>query len=102
MSICYSDPNQARTQAVATEIETAGGQAATALGDLTTADGATAVIEAARQAFDGIDILVNNAGGSATVAHQSWFDASLQEWAETYRHNALAAVRLIQAFVPGM
>jgi NAD(P)-dependent dehydrogenase (short-subunit alcohol dehydrogenase family) len=94
--------NQARTQAVATEIETAGRQTATALGDLTTDDGATAVIEAARQAFDGIDILVNNAGGSASVAHQSWFDASLQEWAETYRHNALAAVRLIQAFVPGM
>ena len=39
--------DQARTQAVATEIETAGGQAATALGDLTTDDGAAAVIEAA-------------------------------------------------------
>jgi NAD(P)-dependent dehydrogenase (short-subunit alcohol dehydrogenase family) len=35
--------NQARTQAVATEIETAGGQAATALGNPTTAEGATAV-----------------------------------------------------------
>jgi NAD(P)-dependent dehydrogenase (short-subunit alcohol dehydrogenase family) len=36
------------------------------------------------------------------VAHRTWFDAPLEEWAETYRHNALAAVRLIQAFVPGM
>ena len=33
--------DQARRQAVATEIETGGGQAATALGDLTTDDGAT-------------------------------------------------------------
>jgi NAD(P)-dependent dehydrogenase (short-subunit alcohol dehydrogenase family) len=94
--------DQAPTQAVATEIETARGQAATALGDLTTDDGSTAVIEAAVHAFDGIDILVNNVGGPASVAHQTWFDAPLEEWAETYRHNALAAVRLIQAFVPGM
>ena len=94
--------DEARTQAVATEIETAGGQAATALGDLTKDGGATAVIEAALHAFDGIDILVNNVGGPASVAHRTWFDAPLEEWAETYRHNALAAVRLIQAFVPGM
>jgi 3-oxoacyl-[acyl-carrier protein] reductase len=94
--------DRARTQAVAAELETAGGQAATALGDLTTDDGATAVIEAARQAFGGIDILVNNAGGSASVAQPTWFDAPIEEWAENYRHNTLAVVRLIQAFVPGM
>ncbi|WP_224361230.1 SDR family NAD(P)-dependent oxidoreductase [Hyalangium versicolor] len=94
--------DQARVQAVAREIETAGGQAATALGDLTTDEGITATIEAARQAFGGIDILVNNVGGSASVAHSTWFDASLDEWGESYRHNTLAAVRLIQAFVPGM
>ena len=35
-----------------------------ALGDLMTADGIEAVIEATNQAFGGIDILVNNAGGS--------------------------------------
>lgn len=91
-----------RTRAVATEIETAGGQAATALGDLTTDEGAAAVIEAAQRAFGGIDILVNNVGGSASVAHPTWFEAPLEEWAENYRHNTLAAVRLIQAFVPGM
>ena len=38
------------------EIEAKGGQAAAALGDLMTADGAQAVIKAAEQAF-GIDIL---------------------------------------------
>jgi 3-oxoacyl-[acyl-carrier protein] reductase len=94
--------DRARTQAVATGIEAAGGRAATALGDLTSDQGATAVIEVARQAFDGIDILVNNVGGSASMAHPTWFDAPLEEWAENYHHNALAAVRLIRAFVPEM
>jgi 3-oxoacyl-[acyl-carrier protein] reductase len=94
--------DHARTQAVAMEIETAGGRAATALGELTNEAEATAVIETAQRAFDGIDILVNNAGGSASVTYASWFDASLEDWAENYRHNALAVVRLVHAFVPGM
>lgn len=92
----------ARTQAVAKEIEDSGGQAAIALGDLTRDDGAKAVIEAAGRAFGGIDILVNNVGGSASVERPTWFDAPLEEWAENYSHNTLVAVRLIQAFVPGM
>ncbi|MEJ1970339.1 MAG: SDR family oxidoreductase [Rhizomicrobium sp.] len=92
----------ARVQSVVSDIAAKGGSATMALGDLTTDDGAAAVIEDARRAFDGIDILVNNVGGSASVAHPTWFDAPLEEWAENYRHNALVAVRLIHAFVPGM
>jgi NAD(P)-dependent dehydrogenase (short-subunit alcohol dehydrogenase family) len=102
VSVVVHGRDQARTQAVATEIETAGGQAAMALGDLTSDHGASAVIAAARRAFGGIDILVNNFGGSASVTHRTWFDAPLEEWAENYRHNVLAAVRMIQAFVPEM
>lgn len=91
-----------RTQAVAAQIEAAGGQAAIALGDLVTEEGAAEVLAAAQRAFGGIDILVNNAGGSLSVSHSSWFDAPLAEWEQSYRHNTLAAVRLIQALVPGM
>jgi 3-oxoacyl-[acyl-carrier protein] reductase len=91
-----------RTRAVAAEIGAAGGKSATALGDLTADRDTTAVIETARQAFGGIDILVNNVGGPASVAHPTWFDTPLEEWAENYRHNALAAVCLILAFVPEM
>jgi 3-oxoacyl-[acyl-carrier protein] reductase len=92
----------ARAHSVSSDIEASGGSAKVALGDLTTDDGGAAVIEEASRAFDGIDILVNNVGGSASVTHPTWFDASLKEWAENYRHNALVAVRLIKAFVPGM
>jgi 3-oxoacyl-[acyl-carrier protein] reductase len=94
--------NQDRAQAVIDEIEAKGGQAAAALGDLMTADGAQAVIKAAEQAFGGIDILVNNAGGSDSDNASPWFEASVEEWAASYRQNTLPAVQLTQAFVPGM
>src|SRR5580698_4560931 len=75
------------------------GQAVVALGDLKSEAGAAVVVETAQQAFD---ILVNNVGGSASIAHESWFDAPLEEWAEKYQHNVLVAVRLVKAFVPAM
>ncbi|WP_437942602.1 SDR family NAD(P)-dependent oxidoreductase [Sorangium sp. So ce341] len=94
--------NAERARAVANEITTAGGGAVVAIGDLSTADGLSSVIDAAERAYRGIDILVNNAGGSTNVAHASWFDAPLEEWLDEYRSNTIPAVRLVQAFVPGM
>lgn len=94
--------NVERAQAVADAINAAGGQAAVACGDLGTDAGAQAVAEAARAAFGGIDILVNNAGGASESAAKSWFDATADEWIDTYQRNVLAAVRLSHAFVPEM
>jgi 3-oxoacyl-[acyl-carrier protein] reductase len=72
------------------------------LGDVMTADGVEAVIKATEQAFGGVDILVNNAGGSNSATSSGWFETPVEEWAESYRQNTLPAVRLTQAFVPGM
>jgi 3-oxoacyl-[acyl-carrier protein] reductase len=91
-----------RANAVAAEIAAKGGQAAPALGDLMVADGIDAVIGAAQQAFGGIDILVNNAGGSQAQSASGWFETTDKEWADSYAQNMLPAVRLAQAFVPGM
>jgi NAD(P)-dependent dehydrogenase (short-subunit alcohol dehydrogenase family) len=91
-----------RAQRVVTEIEAKGGQAAVALGDLMTADGVEALIKATEQAVGHVDILVNNAGGSNSATASGWFETSAQEWADSYRQNALPAVRLAQAFVPIM
>jgi NAD(P)-dependent dehydrogenase (short-subunit alcohol dehydrogenase family) len=91
-----------RAQQVIADIRATGGQAAAALGDLMAPDGAEAVIDGAKQAFDGIDILVNNAGGSNTAKASGWFETPIEDWADNYRQNALPAVRLAQAFVPGM
>ncbi len=94
--------DRSRAQAVTNDIEARGGHAAVAIGDLMTADGVEAVINATEKAFDGVDILVNNAGGSNSAAASGWFETPVDEWAESYRQNALPAVRLAQAFVPAM
>ena len=94
--------DRGRAQAVIAGIEAKGGQAAAALGDLSTAGGTKAVIEAAEQAFGGIDILVNNAGGSNSASAPGWFETPVEEWVDSYRQNTLPAVRLAQAFVPAM
>jgi len=94
--------DRVRAQSVAADIEAKGGQATLALGDLMTADGVEAVIKATEHALGNLDILVNNAGGSNSATAPGWFETPLEEWTESYRQNALPAVRLAQAFVPAM
>jgi NAD(P)-dependent dehydrogenase (short-subunit alcohol dehydrogenase family) len=94
--------NEERTERVRAELEAAGAQVASALGDLATDEGGAAVAEAAVAAFGGIDILVNNAGGGADVPNPSWFATDLAAWIETYQKNVMAAGRLIHHLTPGM
>ncbi|MDH5168119.1 SDR family NAD(P)-dependent oxidoreductase, partial [Microbacterium sp. RD02] len=64
-------------------------------GDVTTEDGAAAVLAATGD----VDILVNNLGiFGATPA----LDISDDEWRRYFEVNVLAAVRLIRATLPGM
>jgi 3-oxoacyl-[acyl-carrier protein] reductase len=94
--------NADRAEAVAQQIRDAGGRTAVAIGDLSSDEGAAAVVTATRDPFGDIDILINNVGGSASVSRPTWFDTPLDEWAENYRDNTLVAVRLIREFVPAM
>ena len=94
--------NRGRAQEVVTDIAAKGGEAAMALGDLMIANGVEAVIHTTEEAFGGVDILVNNAGGSNSATASGWFETPVEEWTESYRQNALPAVRLVQAFVPAM
>jgi len=93
--------NDARAEAVRDAIHATGGTAAIALGDLSTDDGAEAVMRAALTAFGGIDILVNNLGQYEPFA-PVWTDATPAQWAATYNANVIAAVRTIRASVDGM
>jgi len=94
--------NQERVDAVVAQIRAAGGHAEAILGDLNSSEEIATVIQVVERVSNGIDILVNNVGGSTSVAHPTWFDASPEEWAKNYDQNLIPAVRLIQAFVPGM
>jgi NAD(P)-dependent dehydrogenase (short-subunit alcohol dehydrogenase family) len=70
-------------------------------GDLRTADGASAVADAAVRALGGLDILINNAasarphvGGVATIPDQEWLDS--------LDINFLSAVRVTHAALPAL
>jgi 3-oxoacyl-[acyl-carrier protein] reductase len=92
----------ARADAVAEAIRSEGGSVHVALGDLTTDEGAAAVIEATRAALGGApDILVNNAGGTDGDP-QTWASASIADWHELFEQNLFSAVRLTRAFAEDM
>ncbi|PZF74125.1 SDR family NAD(P)-dependent oxidoreductase [Taibaiella soli] len=90
--------NQERAERVANEINASGGNARTAIGDLTTDEGADAVAAAALQG-GAIDILVNNAGATS---HKSWGEASADDWLDIYNNNVVSYVRMIRRIVPQM
>jgi NAD(P)-dependent dehydrogenase (short-subunit alcohol dehydrogenase family) len=93
--------NVERVQLVIDAIQAEGGKAVMALGDLSTVEGATTVVEQTLKALGGIDILVNNAGG-ADNGLANWQSASLEDWSASFEQNFFSALRLIQAIVPQM
>lgn len=84
---------------VATEIETAGGKALVAVGDLSTDDGVAGVLKRITNELGGLDILVNNAAGGE---HQNDMEAPAAAWLDSFNTNVLSMVRLIQKVLPGM
>jgi len=94
--------NADRGQAVAADIQQAGGKAIVAIGDLATNQGAQAVADAALGQLGGIDILVNNAGGYEGNEVPGWFDVTPEKWVETFQLNTVSTARMVQALVPGM
>lgn len=103
--------NVERCEQVVSDIERAGGTGSFVTGDLATETGCGAVAQAVMETSGGIDILVNNAGGRACshrtdgeagAMNPAWLDTPWSDWRWTFEQNVGAAVRLIQAFVPGM
>lgn len=92
--------NRERAEKIAADI----GAAGTAVGDLSTDEGAANVHAEAQAALGGgIEILVNNAGGSATGnTSKAPINIEPEDWIANYHANALPAVRLCHLAVPGM
>jgi len=82
------------TDAVAMSIRQAGQDARAVVGDIRTDEGAAEVASTVGE----IDILVNNYG----VAEGGSWESSTEDWIYIYQKNVLSAVRLVQAFTPGM
>jgi 3-oxoacyl-[acyl-carrier protein] reductase len=90
--------HEERASAVAEAIRAKGGRAVVAIGDLATDAGADAVAAAAL-AGGAVDILVNNAG---RYEHRSWTELTAADWLDTYEHNVVSGVRMIERLVPAM
>ncbi|GAB3399532.1 SDR family NAD(P)-dependent oxidoreductase [Flindersiella endophytica] len=71
------------------------GELVAAPGDLSTAEGASAVLSALPE----VDILVNNLG---IFEARPALEISDEEWRRYFEVNVLAAVRLTRAYLPGM
>lgn len=65
--------------------------------DVTTPEGAVAVVEAANHRFGGLDILVNNVGGAKWTPFVEIDDA---EWNDSINLSFLSAVRVSRAAIP--
>ncbi len=70
-------------------------------GELGTAEGEAAVIEAVRKGCPQLDILYNNAAVMSQW-HDSTFAISDKHWRTVFEVNFFSMVRLCDAFVPGM
>jgi 3-oxoacyl-[acyl-carrier protein] reductase len=91
--------NREKLALVRDEIAATGAQTpALAIGDLSTAEGVSAVAQAATAAYGGIDILVNNAGASRPMPK----DADDAFWEEAFALNFSSARRMTEALMPAM
>lgn len=71
----------------------------TILGDLTTAAGCQALIDAAVSHLDGIDLLVNNVGG-VRPRTRGFLEVSDADWQWALEANLFSAIRATRAAVP--
>lgn len=69
--------------------------------DLSTVEGADAVIAKALDCFGGVDVLIHNVGGSSTPSG-GFASLTEEDWNLAFDWNFLSAVRLDRGLVPGM
>lgn len=91
---------QARVEEHARELAADGGEVAAAIGDLTTEEGASAVVGTAVERFGGVDILVNAAGGLTLIKPVA--DTALGEWDAEIARNATTAYAMTRAALPAL
>jgi len=94
-----ADLNAASAEAVAAEIEAAGGSAVAHALDVSDPDAVEALAAAIFEAEGGVDILHNNAG----IGHGGNIEATtVEDWQRVIGVNLLGVAYCIQAFVPRM
>lgn len=101
-AVVVADLNEEGAQAVAEEIQAAGGKAIAVAVDITKPDSVQAMASKAEEAFGGVDILVNNAALMAELKSEQLADVAIDEWNRTMDVNVTGALNCVQAIVPLM
>src|SRR3979490_2376680 len=91
--------NRAEADAVAHEIEAAGGKALVHIGDVADAKGVQAMADAAVNQFGRIDVLVNNA---ALRREKPFAEMSYAEWREIMDVTLDGAFHCVKASLPAL
>jgi NAD(P)-dependent dehydrogenase (short-subunit alcohol dehydrogenase family) len=100
MTVAVADLQQSNAEAVASEIESAGGRALAIGVDVTSVEAlATAAKEIVARAR-GVNLLCANAGVLARVG--SLADHTLEDWEYTLSVNVLGIVKTVDAFLPAL
>ncbi len=97
-AVVVSDLHAETAEAVAAEIEKAGGKAAGIACNVTREEDLRAAVQLAVDRFGGLTILVNNAGGGGPKP----FDMAMEDFRWAYEINVFAPFRLTQLAVPHM
>jgi NAD(P)-dependent dehydrogenase (short-subunit alcohol dehydrogenase family) len=97
--VAVLDRDIASADAVAAEVETAGGSGLAIACDVTNAEAVDSAATRLRRGWHGLDVLVNNAGiaGSGTVV-----ETPEEDWRRIMEVNLFGVVRVCRAFVPAM
>ncbi len=98
VAVCYVRSKDLAEE-LAEEIKAAGGEAAPFGADLTTQDGAAALVREVVDAFGALDILVCNVGG---FLRKPFEETTVEEWKEQFSQNTDTMFFCIQAALPHM
>ena len=97
--VVLNDVDAQRVSSLCDDIKASGCEAGYYVGDISTKEGATGLVEYAMDSFSGVDILVNNAG----IARDKWLvKMSEEDWDEVIRVNLKSQFLCTQAAVGPM
>jgi 3-oxoacyl-[acyl-carrier protein] reductase len=95
--LCVCARTESALQEAAAQLRQLGTQVVAVAADVTTEEGARAVVAAAAAAYGGLDVLVNNVGGSAWTPFAQVTD---EEWTRIFQLSFFSAVRVTRAALP--
>src|SRR5205085_10610769 len=91
--------DRAALDAVAAEIEEAGGHALAMLADVSNPEAVARMVATAEREFGSVDIIVSNV---AVRKHRPFLEITLEDWRSTLETNLGSAFYLARAALPGM